>query len=121
MSLSLGIAVEKQVKQYLIEQGLQFITNNYHSHSGEIDLIMMDGEYLVFVEVRSRGSTAFGTPAESVTFAKQKKIIKTALHYMTVTALLNKCPARFDVVAVGVKEQIDWIKNAFSADYFLRF
>ena len=69
---------------------------------------------LVFIEVRARKSNAFGGAAASITAAKQKKIIRTALHYLTTLGRTPRC--RFDAVLLGNSvSPIEWIRDAFSA------
>jgi putative endonuclease len=111
-----GQQIEKQVEKYLQKQGLRFITRNYHSRGGEIDLIMQDQNNLVFIEVRYRKSARFGSALESVNKTKQSRIIHTAECY------LQQCKKsyqvyRFDVVAVSPDDnkelEIEWVKNAF--------
>jgi len=104
---------EELASQYLIKQGLQPVTRNYHSRHGEIDLIMADGAVLVFIEVRYRQSNLFGGAAMSVTPAKQRKIAKTALQFLQRNKKTNAV-CRFDVVAIG-SDNTEWIKNAFDA------
>lgn len=112
----LGKWIEDEVCHYLQNKGLILITVNYHSHYGEIDLIMRDQEYLVFIEVRMRNNISYAHSIESVTLTKQKKIIKTATLYLQKQKLLNKIPCRFDIVGVAYQNEqlkFDWIKNAF--------
>lgn len=94
------------------------MTSNYRCRQGEIDLIARDGDCLVFVEVRCKRTDAYGTPAESVTLAKQRKIILTAQHYLYTNALTD-IDCRFDVVEVGFKDDKlytkEVIQNAFTA------
>lgn len=117
MSQKIGLAAEQQAQSYLIAQGLKWIASNYRCRWGEIDLIMSEGDYLVFVEVRARSSKSFGGAIASVTYSKQQKLIKAASHYLLVNKIPNK-PARFDVLSLeGVPLQVDWIKNAFGLDY----
>lgn len=114
MSLKKGHAVEKQAKIYLCAKGLILVESNYNCLWGEIDLIMRDKEYLVFIEVRARKSATYGNAVESITKNKKEKIIKTALHYMIKKHLLEKYPTRFDVIAVqGENDNMEWIKDAF--------
>ena len=109
--------------QFLENKGFRLIEKNFSCKVGEIDLIMKDKESLVFVEVRYRKSNNFGSAAESITAAKQLKLIKTASLYLQRHDKLNKYPARFDVVSITGfietdnldKINIDWIENAFSA------
>lgn len=117
MSQQTGFAAEQLARHYLVKQGLSWITSNYRCRWGEIDLIMAEKHYLVFVEVRLRTSGAFGGAIASVTQAKQQKLIKTAMHYMMIHKLYNKRSARFDVIGIqGESAPFEWIKNAFGGD-----
>lgn len=114
----LGRAVEREAARYLGQQGLVLLTQNYHCRFGEIDLIMRDGSDIVFVEVRYRRLSNFGNGAESVTFSKQQKIIKTAQYFLLQSGYKNAC--RFDVIAAFSnwdRLEFEWIKNAFQLSY----
>ena len=118
MSQQIGFAAEKQARDYLVKQGLRWLTSNYRCRWGEVDLIMSEGDYLVFVEVRSRVSSAYGGALESITHVKRQKILKTATHYMIAKNRYNTCSARFDVLCIqGVDMRMEWIKNAFGSDF----
>ena len=106
-----GAAYEQIAAAHLISKGYEIQEFNYRCKMGEIDIIARDGEYLVFVEVKYRKSTASGHPLEAVTATKQKAISKTALLYMKKHGL-EYMPVRFDVVGM-VDEQVTLIKNAF--------
>ncbi|QOJ21877.1 MAG: YraN family protein [Gammaproteobacteria bacterium] len=108
-----GSDAEQIALSYLQQQNLVLIAQNYHCRFGEIDLIMRDGATLVFVEVRMRGSEAFGGAATSITPAKQAKLLRTARHYLSQ---LNSEPAcRFDALLLSGTDgrKIEWIQNAF--------
>ncbi|CAA6811030.1 MAG: Unknown protein [uncultured Thiotrichaceae bacterium] len=119
----IGDHAELVARYYLENQGLVFISANFRSRMGEIDLIMKDiaQESLVFVEVRYRKNATFGGAAVTVNRQKQQRLIKTALFYLQKHAP-NAC-ARFDVVAIEGRlpaiiedidhSQINWIPNAF--------
>jgi putative endonuclease len=108
-----GVDTERLVCDYLQSKGLQLLQRNFFSRYGEIDLIMRDGDTLVFVEVRYRKNRNYGGAAASVTPAKQQRIIKTALNYQQQNAPQDGM--RFDVVAVeGNASRIEWIQNAFA-------
>ncbi|GGI86713.1 YraN family protein [Legionella impletisoli] len=114
MSQQIGFAAEEEAKEHLISQGLKLIETNYRSKLGEIDLIMRDKDYLVFIEVRARASKAYGGALASVNYQKQQKLIKTALFYLMQKKIHHNLPIRFDVVSLeGKPYQINWIKNAF--------
>lgn len=118
MSQSQGFAAERMARDYLIRQGLRFRESNYRSRLGEIDLIMQDKQYLVFIEVRMRSSKIFGGAIDSITYAKRQKIIKTASCYLQRYALHEQFSSRFDVVTMeGQPPDIQWIPNAFGMDY----
>lgn len=118
MSQTIGFAAEEQAKNYLSTQGLVWVVSNYRCKLGEIDLIMRDQSYLVFIEVRSRTSSSHGGALESVTHSKRQKLIKTALFYLQTNKLLDKQACRFDVLSMdGVPLQMAWIKNAFGLDF----
>lgn len=118
MSLTIGSLAEQQARDYLTSQGLRWVSSNFRCSMGEIDLIMRDGNYLVFVEVRARASNTFGGAVASVTYSKQKKLLKAASLYLMINKLQDKFPVRFDVLGMeGVPPSITWIKNAFGSDY----
>ena len=109
-----GAAAEDFALHYLEARGLQLVARNFRCRGGELDLILRDGEQLVFVEVRSRRSSQFGTPAESVTRSKQQKVLRAAALYLQRYNL--NFPCRFDVVAIlqtTPEPQIEWIQDAF--------
>lgn len=118
MSRHKGFAAEKFAEDFLVAKGLKPVLSNYHSRMGEIDLIMEDGACLVFIEVRSRASDAFGGALASVTYKKQQKLIKTALFYLMKKKLNHNQPMRFDVVSMeGTPPRLNWVQNAFGADF----
>jgi putative endonuclease len=101
--------------EYLKKRGYKILERNYRCRYGEIDLIAKDRGIIVFVEVKSRRSAAFGEPEESVGLAKQKKISTVALCYLEEKHLHN-CEARFDVVSilsVAGEQKIVLIPDAF--------
>lgn len=113
---SSGAAAEARAEQFLQQQGLFTREKNYRSKQGEIDLIMMQNDEIVFVEVRLRSHRQFASALESVTPDKQKKIIQTAHCYLQQHQLTEKANCRFDVIAFSDSlSDPEWIKNAFSA------
>ena len=109
-----GIVAEELALHYLEARGLTLVTRNFRCRSGELDLIMRDGEQLVFVEVRSRRYACYGTPAESVTRTKQQRLLRAAAFYLQRQRL--DLPCRFDVVAIlqpDGEPQVEWIQDAF--------
>jgi len=114
-----GQQAEQAAADYLTKSGLQLIERNYRCRSGEIDLILSSGTYLVFVEVRYRKRMDYGGAAASVDRRKQRKLLNTAQHYLQQRQCTNR-PCRFDVVAVTPDSNgnlsCDWITNAFELD-----
>jgi len=114
-----GANAEELACRYLLQQGLRLITRNYHCRQGEIDLIMRDTDNLVFVEVRYRRQSRYGSGLESVNRRKQQRIAHCAAHYLHRHPRAGQLAARFDVVAVSPDSagpRIEWIRNAFEAD-----
>ena len=111
-----GDAAEDAACEFLLDQGMRLITRNYRTPGrggGEIDIIATaaDGT-LVFVEVRKRGSASHGGAAASVGFAKQRRIIFAARHYLL--HLQTVPPCRFDVIAIE-PHGVEWLQAAFDA------
>jgi putative endonuclease len=106
-----GESAEQQACQFLIKQGLKLVVRNFRCKQGELDLVMSDERTLVIVEVRFRKSDKYGSAAESVTRAKQSRIIAATQIYLS-TQKINP-PIRFDVLALSGNGNIDWIKSAF--------
>lgn len=116
MSILAGSRAELIAHQYLLKQGLKLVESNFRCKVGEIDLIMYDGAILVFVEVRARTSSEFGDALSSVSYFKQRKLIKTASYYLLKKGLHDKLTVRFDVVALdGSNYKVTWVKQAFDA------
>ena len=115
-----GLHYEAQARDYLEQRGLRLVTENYHCRFGEIDLIMRDGDTLCFIEVKFRKSLLFGGAAASIPAAKQRKIIKTALFYISAHKQLANQATRFDALLIQRQadhsNQINWIQNAFYAE-----
>ena len=108
---------ERAAKKYLQGQGLKFLTANYRSERGEIDLIFRDGDCLCFVEVKTRSSEEWSRPAAAVDARKRRLLSQTALDYLK---LLKNPPVkfRFDIVEVlladGAVREIRHLPNTFS-------
>ncbi|SMF51367.1 putative endonuclease [Alteromonadaceae bacterium Bs31] len=97
---------------HLEKNGLRLLHRNYQCKYGEIDLIMKTANTLVFVEVRLRKSSQFGSAAETVTAQKQQKVILSSQHYLLEKKLPENTAMRFDVVASD-GHNLDWIPAAF--------
>ena len=128
--MKIGAQAELAATKYLLQRGLKLVSQNYHCRFGEIDLILQDGETLVFAEVRLRNSKLFGGAAASIDAKKQGKLIATAQHYLSGLAYIPPC--RFDALLLQSAKlpnkladkdlllkfndaDIEWIKNAFDA------
>lgn len=110
-----GAQAENNAEQFLQQQGLVLQQKNFRCKAGEIDLIMRDQQYLVFIEVRLRSNRQFSSAAESVTWKKQQKIVRAAQLYLLQHKLLDKARCRFDVVTFDrLSGQPQWIKDAFA-------
>lgn len=102
---------------HLKARGYDILSRNYRAVRGEIDLIARDGDFIVFVEVKTRRSLKFGTPQAAVNIQKQRQISKVALTYLQTHNLFD-APCRFDVIAVHLSPQLELLKleqieNAF--------
>ncbi len=108
-----GESAEEQAHNFLINQGLKPLSRNFRCKQGELDLIMADKQTLVIIEVRFRKTDKYGSAAESITRAKQSRII--AATHVYLSSQKTDSPVRFDVVAISGNGNIDWIQNAFPA------
>ena len=115
-----GAAGEKVAADFLRAQGIIVRARNFHTRTGEIDII---GEYngmILFVEVKTRRDKIFGRAGEAVDTRKQKKIVRAAMEYLARNNLKN-CPCRFDVLEVYCETDGTWrvvpILGAFEADF----
>lgn len=101
---------------YLKKQGYGIINRNYRTRLGEIDIIGEDKGCVCFIEVRSKNSAGYGSPEDTITRVKQRRLEKTALAYIKRFKLADR-PCRFDVIAIkntcNSNPDIRLIKNAF--------
>ena len=95
----LGKKGEDLAARYLTSLGFRIIARNFKARYGEIDLIAIDGQTLVFVEVKTRVGESFGKPEEAVTFRKLAEVVKTAQYYKSLHPELPEA-LRIDVVAI---------------------
>ena len=111
----MGTKGEDSALRFLKHRGYRIIQRNYRCRFGEVDIIAADGDIIVFIEVKSRTSDAFGRPEEAVVTRKQQRISQTARHYLAVHDLVDR-DARFDVVAIHFSpggETVELIQDAF--------
>jgi len=115
--IDVGKKAEEAAALYLRNQGYKIIERNFRCSFGEMDIIAEDGDVLVFVEVRSRRSSAYGLPQETVAWVKQQKLRRLAGYYLKIKkAGEKKC--RFDVIGILFDQNmkiksLDLIRDAF--------
>jgi putative endonuclease len=111
----LGRCGERAAAQALRRAGLRIVAERARAGGVELDLVAEDGELLVFVEVKARRGTGYGTPAESVTAGKRRRLVRGALAWLARRGALDR-PCRFDVVEVTATAQglhVRHIEDAF--------
>lgn len=116
----IGRLGEKRAQRYLLKNGYEILDKNFHSRSGEVDIIAQKGEIIAFVEVKTRATGSLLKPVEAVDKRKAKKIILTAQKYMLDKNI--KLQPRFDICEVAFNSLdrsfrvSNYIKNAFSQE-----
>ncbi|MEK6696488.1 MAG: YraN family protein [Candidatus Deferrimicrobiota bacterium] len=113
-----GDAAEERACRHLDRSGFTIVERNFRTRGGEIDIVARKGDVLVFVEVRSREDAAFGTPEESVTLAKRRRIVAAARQYLSKVPPSSWREARFDVIAIegsGERAELRHYPAAFDA------
>ena len=113
-----GAAAEALAAEHLAAHGLRVIARNVRCRGGEVDLVCLDRSHVVFVEVRLRSNGRFGGAAESITAAKQRRLVRAATRYLAMHPRLALLPSRFDVVCADGKAgavRIEWLRDAFQA------
>jgi putative endonuclease len=112
-----GQAAEALARQFLEQRGLRLLAQNWRCRLGELDLVMLDSDTVVFVEVRYRRYSAWGGAAESVDARKREKLSRAAQHFLQQESRWARHPCRFDVIAITADSQapapLIWIQNAF--------
>ena len=109
-----GDLAEEIACRYLIEQGLEILARNYYVRAGELDIVALDKDVLVFVEVRSKTKTAYGMPEETVSLKKQRFLYRAAEQYL-IKEKKSEMICRFDVISVLFTDRVrvNWYKDAF--------
>lgn len=110
-----GLNGEAAAEKYLLQTGMSTIARRYRGSDGEIDLIMQDGEIIVFVEVKARPAARAGAGFEAITPAKQRRMIHAAMHFLLDREWMERL-VRFDVVEI-TRDGILHVPNAFSASH----
>lgn len=108
----IGTVYENKAVLFLQEKGFQILERNFYTRFGEIDIIAMDRDYLVFVEVKYRKGPYRGAALEAVTSAKRRRIVQSARYYIYKKYYREDVPCRFDVIAFE-GEDVLHIQNAF--------
>lgn len=112
-----GRGAEEAAAKYLEAQGYRIRARNFYCRYGELDIVAELPDLVCFVEVRMRSSATWGDPAYTVSFRKQRKVVKAALHYLFAHDLRERM-IRFDVITVlgrGLSAHVEHIPNAFDA------
>ena len=103
---------EEAAALFLSKKGVRILERNYRCRQGEIDLIGLDGEYLVFFEIKYRKDEAAGLPEEAVNSAKRRRICGAAKYFLYLNGYGESIPIRFDVIAI-CQSRVRWYQNAF--------
>lgn len=114
-----GDIVEAAALAHLQAHGLRLLARNAQARGGELDLVMMDGDALVFVEVRYRASTMFGGGLASVDARKRRKLVHAAQVFLMRNPSHAQSACRFDVVDASgdpAAPRLQWLRDAFRAD-----
>ena len=112
-----GLTGQQCAEDFLVKKGFTVLDRNYRIKTGEVDIVAKDGEYIVFIEVKFRRGLSYGLPREAVGVVKQRRIMKTAMHYL-MRNMLTESDVRFDVIEVleqHGKLYISHIENAFTS------
>jgi putative endonuclease len=116
LSPLIGSEAERVARTFLEQQGLTFILQNYRCRTGEIDLVMQDGDELVFVEVKYRSRSHYGSAIEFFHAKKKRKFESAVMYYMQDKGFNPSIvPHRIDLVGIEGKgkqqQEINWLKN----------
>jgi putative endonuclease len=111
----LGKRGERLAVDYLKKKGYRIVETNYRTRKGEIDIVCEHRDCVVFVEVKTRRSLAFGEPEEAVNSRKRKRMLLTATRYLTEKYRPDKVDCRFDVITIleDGKRTLKHIEDAF--------
>lgn len=114
-----GRDAESQALRHLQQQGLRLLAQNWLCKRGELDLVMLDGDTVVFVEVRYRQHRQWGGALDSIDGRKRQKLILAAQIFLQSESRWSNHPCRFDVVAIdgatGAQARLNWLRNAFDS------
>lgn len=116
--LQLGRAGEDAAAAYLGERGLEVAVRNYRTRGGEVDLVCLDGDTVVFVEVKARGPGSLARPDQAVTAAKRGRLVRAAAAFLSERGWWDR-PCRFDVVAITAGRDGAWAITHLPAAFSL--
>ncbi len=108
----LGLRGEARAERFLRKKGFKILERNFRCPLGEIDIVAMDGKTLVFVEVKTRSTNRFGTPAEAVDARKRARLRRLALYYIK-GHYRTEPPIRFDIIGISPEGEVEHLKGAF--------
>ncbi len=108
-----GIRYEDIAADYLTKHGFLILDRNFQRRIGELDIVAMDGEVLVFLEVKYRSGDSYGRPEDAVGVFKQQTIRRMAQMYINVRHIPDDTTCRFDVIAIDGRGEVMHYKNAF--------
>ena len=111
-----GESADAAAEAHLHRAGLSTLARNWRAKGGELDLVMRDGERLVFMEVRARSSAHYGGAAASVTATKQRRLISAAKQFLMRHPEHAECEMRFDVLSFEPQGRMDWLQAAFDVE-----
>ena len=115
-SAETGKDAEQQALEHLQRQGLRLLAQNWLCKRGELDLVMLDGDTVVFVEVRYRQHAQWGGALASIDARKQQKLILAAQYFLQRESRWANHPCRFDVVTMdSTTPHLNWLRNAFDS------
>jgi putative endonuclease len=113
-----GNAAEDRAADWLVARGWELLARNVLYRDGELDLVARKGKLYVFIEVRMRSVGLWGDPSATVTFGKQRRVVRAAMRWLMRERLLNRVDVRFDVISVvgqGATPQVQHFEGAFDA------
>lgn len=119
-----GSRAERVGQRFLESRGLRVVARNFRCRTGELDLVMLDGQKLVMVEVRYRARAALVDPAVTVTATKRLRLLRAAARFLQARPAFRDHAMRFDVLALSGPldaARCDWIRGAFTTDDVARF
>lgn len=120
INIDLGRRGEDEALKFLETNNFKILSKNFRCKIGEIDIIAKKNEDIIFIEVKTRTSSKFGSPSEAVTYKKRLKILKVAEFFILINNIRD-CNFRFDVIEVKKENEkfiINHLENAISFDGF---